>query len=52
MNVLPYHRFGLSKYEMLDREYELGELKPPSEERLNAIVAALESLDLDCEIVT
>jgi hypothetical protein len=37
---------------MLDREYELGELKPPSEERLDAIVAALESLDLECEIVT
>jgi pyruvate formate lyase activating enzyme len=52
VNVLPYHRFGLSKYEMLDLEYELGELKPPSEERLNAIVTALESLDLDCEIVT
>ena len=52
VNILPYHRFGLSKYEMLDREYELGELKPPSEERLNAIVGALESLNLDCEIVT
>jgi pyruvate formate lyase activating enzyme len=52
VNVLPYHRFGLSKYEMLDLEYELGELKPPPEEKLDAIVAALESLDLDCEIVT
>jgi pyruvate formate lyase activating enzyme len=51
VNVLPYHRFGLSKYEMLDREYELGDLKPPSEEGLDAIVAAFESLDLDCEIV-
>lgn len=52
VNVLPYHRFGLSKYEMLDRQYELGELKPPSEERLDAIVAAFEALDIDCEIVT
>ena len=52
VNVLPYHRFGLSKYEMLDREYELGELKPPPEERQNAFIAAFESLDLDCEIVT
>jgi pyruvate formate lyase activating enzyme len=52
VNVLPYHRFGLSKYEMLDLEYELGELKPPSEERLNTIVASFESLNLDCEIVT
>jgi pyruvate formate lyase activating enzyme len=52
VNVLPYHRFGLSKYEMLDLEYELGELKPPSEEKLEAVVATLEALDLDCEIVT
>jgi pyruvate formate lyase activating enzyme len=52
VNVLPYHRFGMSKYEMLDKEYQLGELKPPSEGRLDAIVASLESLDLGCEIVT
>jgi pyruvate formate lyase activating enzyme len=52
VNVLPYHRFGLSKYEMLDREYELGELKPPPQEELEAIVASFEALDLDCEIVT
>ena len=52
VNVLPYHRFGLSKYEMLDREYELGELKPPTQEELDAVLATFEALDLDCEIVT
>jgi pyruvate formate lyase activating enzyme len=52
VNVLPYHRFGTSKYQMLDRPYELGELKPPGEERLEAIVAVFGSLGLDCEIVT
>jgi pyruvate formate lyase activating enzyme len=52
VNVLPYHRFGMSKYEMLGKEYALGELKPPSEESAEAVVAALESLHLECEIVT
>jgi autonomous glycyl radical cofactor GrcA len=52
VNVLPYHRFGLSKYEMLDLEYELGDLKPPSQEDLDAIVTTFESLGLECEIVT
>ena len=52
VNVLPYHRFGLSKYEMLGREYELGDLKPPSNEKVDTVVAAFEALGLDCEIVT
>ncbi len=52
VNVLPYHRFGMSKYEMLNQHYELAELKPPSAERQGAVVAALESLGLECEIVT
>ena len=52
VNVLPYHRFGTSKYEMLDLDYTLGDLKPPSQERQEAVIAALESLDLECEIVT
>jgi pyruvate formate lyase activating enzyme len=52
VHLLPYHRFGLSKYQMLDLEYELGELKPPSAERARAIADRFQSLQLDCEIVT
>jgi pyruvate formate lyase activating enzyme len=51
VNVLPYHRFGMNKYRMLDREYELDELKPLPEERIKAVVDSLESLKLPCEIV-
>jgi pyruvate formate lyase activating enzyme len=52
VNILPYHRFGMSKYKMLDREYELEELKPPPEERVKAVVEVFEALRLPCEVVT
>jgi pyruvate formate lyase activating enzyme len=52
VNLLPYHRFGMSKYEMLAEDYELSDLTPPSEERLEAVVAVFDSLGLECEIVT
>lgn len=51
VNVLPYHRFGMNKYVMLDREYELSELKPLPDERLEAIVDSLQSYRLACDIV-
>jgi pyruvate formate lyase activating enzyme len=51
IHVLPYHRFGLDKYPMLDREYQLGELTPPREERIRAVVESFGVLGLDCEII-
>jgi len=51
IHVLPYHRFGLDKYRMLDLEYRLGDLKPPPEERVRAVVDCLGSLGLDREII-
>ena len=51
IHVLPYHRFGLDKYPMLDRNYELGELTPLPEERIRAVVESLGELGLDCEII-
>jgi pyruvate formate lyase activating enzyme len=52
INVLPYHRFGLDKYGMLDRNYQLGELKPPPQERVRAVVDCLGALGLECEVIT
>ena len=52
VNVLPYHRFGMNKYRMLDRAYEPGELKPPTGEEVTRVVRRLESLGLACEVVT
>ena len=51
IHVLPYHRFGLDKYRMLDRDYELGELGPLPEERIRAVADSLGALGLDCEII-
>jgi pyruvate formate lyase activating enzyme len=51
INVLPYHRLGLDKYQMLDRDYRPGELTTLSEERLQAVVASLAALGPDCEII-
>jgi len=51
VNLLPYHRFGESKYAMLDRQYNLSELKPPEHSNLEELVRIIKSFNLDCEIV-
>ncbi len=41
VEVLPYHNLGMAKYEKLGIDYELKEIKPPTEERIanaNAIL--------------
>jgi pyruvate formate lyase activating enzyme len=52
IHVLPYHRFGLDKYRMLDRDYRLGDLAPLPEERVRAVVERLGALGLDCEVIS
>jgi pyruvate formate lyase activating enzyme len=52
VNLLPYHRFGLSKYEMLDQAYALRDMVPPPRQRVEAIAKRFETLAVDCEIVT
>lgn len=50
VSVLPYHRFGVSKYRMMDMNYELGELEPIPKERLAQVAEIFDSLKLECEI--
>jgi len=52
VNLLPYHRFGLDKYRMLDRDYQLGELTPPPEAQVRAVVDSIGALGLECEVIT
>lgn len=52
VNVLPYHRFGMNKYQMLDRQYLPGDAKPPPPERVQSVVDRIRSMGLECEIVT
>jgi len=51
VNILPYHRMGMGKYKMLDREYKLADLTQQPHEKLEAIVRHFESRRLACEIV-
>lgn len=51
VNLLPYHRLGVNKYRMLDREYQLSELRPIPEERLKEIVDYFEAYGLTCEVI-
>jgi len=51
VNVLPYHRMGMGKYRMLDREYTLADLTTQPQEKLDAIVRHFESRRLACDIV-
>ena len=37
LNLLPYHRYGVSKYDWLGMKYELQEVAVPSRERLEEL---------------
>ncbi len=52
VNVLPYHRFGMNKYKMLDQAYPMKDAQPIPQERVARIVELFESFDLTCEIIT
>jgi pyruvate formate lyase activating enzyme len=51
VNILPYHRFGMGKYSMLDREYSLPELITQNDLEIQKDKSFFESLGLECEIV-
>lgn len=46
----PYHRYGSSKYERLERSYELEHVEPPTEERMEGIRQAFEAHGLTAVI--
>ncbi len=46
VDVLPYHKAGVAKYERLDRDYRLPELDTPSEERIGKVVRQLREYEL------
>jgi pyruvate formate lyase activating enzyme len=50
VTLLPYHRFGMGKYQQLDREYKLGGLTSPKDEDIQKAKRLFESLGFDCEI--
>ena len=38
IHLLPYHEIAIGKYQKLNMEYRLKDLKPPSEERMNELL--------------
>lgn len=50
VNILPYHAYGANKYRMIDKEYQLDDVKSPSTEELERVKKIIESYGLACEI--
>lgn len=50
VNILPFHRLGVSKYEQLDRDYAYKDTKPPTREKLEEICRVFEKRGLKCYI--
>jgi pyruvate formate lyase activating enzyme len=50
LNLLPYHKYGISKYDWLGMEYKLVDVEPPSRDRLLEMVRYFESLGVLCSL--
>lgn len=50
VDILPYHRLGVDKYERIGREYFLRETEPPSGERIGNAVRLLEGAGLSVTV--
>ena len=50
IHLLPYHRLGADKYKWLGREYLMGDILPPSSDKMNELKAVAESTGLKCQI--
>lgn len=51
IGLVPYHKYGMGKYDMLDRPYRLAGLTPLKEEQIQSRKALIESFGIICEIV-
>ena len=50
INLLPYHRLGYDKYVGLGREYKMGDIPPPTKEKMLALKAVAEKSGLTVNI--
>jgi len=51
VDLLPYHRFSLSKYQALGKDYSLGELPSPNDAEVHRLATTLEALGCVVTIV-
>ena len=50
IHLLPYHRLGKDKYDGLGREYGMGDLPTPDNEKMQILKRVAESFGLECVI--
>lgn len=51
LHLLPYHRLGQDKYAGLGREYLMGDVKPPANEKMQELLTAAEqTAGIECQI--
>lgn len=50
INLLPYHSFGRDKYEGLGRQYMMGDLPSPTDEKMQKLKSVAEAYGLKCKI--
>jgi len=50
MHLLPYHRFGYDKYVGLGREYLMGDLPTPTDEKMNTLLDAANKENIIAQI--
>lgn len=50
IELMPYHRMGLGKYETLDKQYAMREAKPPAPDHVEAVRRKFEGLGLRCTV--
>ena len=50
VDLLPYHRLGVDKYERMGREYELSDIEPPPTDQLDVAVRFLEDSGLSVTV--
>jgi pyruvate formate lyase activating enzyme len=51
VHLLPYHRFGMGKYAMVDRQYSLADLTRQSNEELERDKQIFLAAGIDCEVI-
>jgi len=51
IDLFPYHKYGIGKYDMLDRAYKLAGLISLEEDQIQSRKALIESFGIICKIV-
>lgn len=50
LNILPYHNYGIHKYDHLGREYQMKDCQPPGRQQLDQVKALMDELGATCSI--